>query len=257
MLVYPDMANRLGAEFSDLTTGKVWIQVDTYFGPNWAQYGNQLVGSKHWRIRKDDIGGDDRMLELYHNADSSVTSSSSSSPAGRPKLRVYVEAGYLDEDAEPTHEGACRYDAQPGGDTASCYDDLPFTEADHVASSIKPFLYIPNRWIRETFMLDMDNNRVKLWMADEETDTTLLIADLDDSSLGYYLGTGIMGANNIQFSVIGGQDTTFDPKLYTWHRNLIVGHDLTEQEEQDLLNGRPGTSSDTTPPTAPSGLGVS
>jgi hypothetical protein len=243
-------------EFSSIISGDVWIQVETRFDEDWAQEGDNVGGGKFWRPRKNDIGNDDRLFD-FQVYGFSVCNNNPNCPAAIPRVRCYDCSPDGGEDDPLSHPDDSE-NWQPGGDTAGGRRLVDrYTIDDHVSDSNSPFLYIPGRWIRETYHLDIDAGRLKVWMSDEETDTTLLIADVDDSSLGFNLHpTSTYGINAINFNVNLSSDTLGETKITHWHRNLIVGHNLTEQEEQDLLDGRPGTSSDTTPPSAPSGLGV-
>jgi hypothetical protein len=246
----------LNAEFDSLTTGDIWFQYETYFDYDWAQAGSDVGPFKFTRARKNNIGQDDRTFDFQGRSSSDIVCNNASNcPAALPMVRCYdcsPDGGKDDPLSDPTDSE----NWQPGGDTAGGRNG-EYTIDDHVADNNSPFLYIPGRWIRETYHFNPETGRLRVWMSDEEIDTTLLIADVDDSSLGFNLhSTSTYGINAINFNVNLSSDTLGETKITHWHRNLIVGKNLTEQEEQDLLAGRPGSSSDTTPPFAPSGLGV-
>jgi hypothetical protein len=112
-------------------------------------------------------------------------------------------------------------------------------------------------WIRETYMMDLSTGRLKVWMSDENTDTTLLIADVNNSSLGFDINpTSTWGINRIRFGTSFSSNPP-DPDVYHWHRNCVVGQDLSQAEQDLLLSNRPG--GDNVPnvaPAAPTGLQI-
>jgi hypothetical protein len=220
--------------FEPLSSGDVWVQVETYFHPEWAQGGSEVGNAKFWRPRKNSLGGDKRLFDMQIRCNNTCTDDPAC-PAGLPTVRCY--------DCSLAHTNPIKHpnntdEWQPGGDTAA-NRKINYTASDHVADGSSPFLYLTGRWIRETWHLDLDTHRFKYWMSDENTDTTLLIADVEDPSLGYFLDGSNYGLDGVNFNAnLSTGDP--DPKIRHWHRNFIVGHDLSDSEAQDLLSGRPG-----------------
>ncbi len=57
----------------------------------------------------------------------------------------------------------------------------------HVGMGGKAYFVYPGQWVRYTFSWDLSQQpaRLKLWIADESTDATLVVADPDDHNLGF------------------------------------------------------------------------
>lgn len=224
--------------FPAITTGDIWVQVETYFHNEWATRGGSEVGNaKLWRPRKNTVGGDGRLFDIQIRT-RCTSQDNPDSPVGLPTVRCY---DCNVKSSNPLEDPRDKKIWQPGGDAKADNRYTPWSSSDLMSPDKgTPFLYMPGRWIRETFHLDLDTNRLKYWMSDEKTDTTLLIADVDNSSLGYPLGQDVttLGIDGINFNANLSKGNP-DPKIRHWHRNLIVGHNLSESEISDLLSGRP------------------
>jgi len=163
--------------------------------------GKAFHTAKFTRPRQDSIKEDaePRSFDFQIRMAGYVCRGNSTCPAGLPTIRAYASSPAEGDD--PLRYGD---DLQPGG--------------------VKEyFLYKTGKWIRETYEVDLDSGRIKLWISDEETVTQLIIADPTNSSLGFPFEPkyNFNGIDRIRF---GANSSSGYPSsaIYYWHRNLIV-----------------------------------
>ena len=232
-------------DITDRTTGTYTLQYETKLAAEHGTNATSSTNCKFVRIR-DDNGSDPRLFDLQGRY--SETCNGVGCPGFLFTIRCY-ECSPEGGDTNPLVHPTFSSDAQPGGDTAdrgSSYDN-----DDHLASSLHPFLHRTGVWIRVTLEWDMDTSRLRVWMSDEDNATVLVFANPSDSNEGYSVG-GNNGLSEIRFNSnfstnscgngVGGCEH--------WHRNLIVGYDITSGELTSLIAGQPGESTATTTTTS-------
>lgn len=197
------------------TSGKVYIQFETKFDANWSYIdhkgGTTFRNAKFTRPRQDSIKtSDTRSFDFQIRMYGKVDRGTPGSDAGLPTVRCYVCSPAEGDD--PLRAGD---DLQPGGVPAY-------------------YFYPTNKWIRETYEVDLGTGRIKVWMSDESTDTRLLVADPKNSSLGFPFEpkSDFRGIDAIRLGVNSSSGYP-NPSVYYWHRNLIISR------EPISLNGRP------------------
>jgi len=217
---HEQVAQRLQMQFNAVTSGKLYIQYEVRFSDEWSTFNHvdrYFNKAKYVRVRQDSLsheGEDERVFDFQIRMDDSVCRNSPACPVAVPSVRYYHP------NTDPLKDGS---DFQPGGDT-SYINGTTATASDHP----RTFLYLPNRWIRETYEVDFDNRTLKVWMSDENTDTVLVMADPSNSSKGYPLSNAVTfrGIDEIRFAPNSSSrsydDPGGNPTLYMWHRNLIV-----------------------------------
>ena len=138
----------------------------------------------------------------------------------RPTFRTYFASAIGgDGSADPISSGG-RTDFQPGG-------------------AATPFDIRPDVWVRFTLSITWDGGqqRLRLWMADEQRDPVLVIADPADPSRGFLVDNTNPDVGLDRFLVLfdTSQTPAQHPELHAWVRNLVVFKDATVP-----LGGRPG-----------------
>jgi hypothetical protein len=225
----------------------VW-QYEVKLDSTWENYANSTTNSnKFVRTRNNSKPGstDPRHGEIQGRA-SLVTGSG---VGFLPSFRNYNPEN--DPIGEDEGEGDL-LNYQPGGDTEALRGNRPWSASDHVANSNSPFLFLTEVWIRVTFEWDFDNDRVRIWYSDENTDTVLATADMNNSSLGYPPGSSAGGIDQWYFNVSQSGSQVGDD-CFHWHRNLVVG-EFSNRTDSDnyissFITGRPGSEADTVAPT--------
>ena len=217
---HEQVAQRLQMQFNAVTSGKLYIQYEVRFSDHWSTFNHvdhYFNKAKYVRVRQDSLsleGEDERVFDFQIRMDDSVCRTSPNCPVAVPTVRYYHP------NTDPLKYGS---DFQPGGDTFYM-NGTTMTASDHPGT----FLYLPNRWIRETYEVDFDNRTLKVWMSDENTDTILVMADPSNPSNGYPLSNAstFRGISEIRFAPNSSSrsydDPGNNPTMYMWHRNLIV-----------------------------------
>ena len=207
---------RFGSDFLDVTTGG-------------------LQNYKAFQIAKR-TQGDARRIELQTRV-----SYTDNTAVAIPTVRVYwyVTAGG-DGNKNPLRtDGGNHYNWQPGGDTYATNMINDYGADDHLRGDplSNAFVIRPDKWIRFTASLTFTGGvqRLRLWMSDEDTPPTLVIADPDDPTLGFLTdwpqaqehppGSGIIsdlsGSDEFWVEFNTSQQRT-GPELEAWVRNIVV-----------------------------------
>src|SRR5690606_21336300 len=102
------------------------------------------------------------------------------------------------------------------------------------------FRTAPDTWTRFTLSVTWHDGeqRIRLWMADENRDPVLVIADPDDPSKGFLADAGPAGLVGLDHFIVlfdTSQSPVGRPEQYAWVRNIVVFKDATVP-----LGGRPG-----------------
>ncbi len=187
------------------TTGVIYIQYETRFDTNWYQIdrsGGAFLNAKFTRPRQDSLSvGEPRCFDYQISMDGIASTTDPDGIAGLPAIRVYASDLSGTGDDNPLSDGT---DRQPGG-------VAPY------------FYYMQGVWIRETYEIDLDNGRIRVWMSDEDNVSTLIIADPNNSTLGFDFEPSslFVGMDRIRLGI--NSSTPYpDPAVYHWHRNMIA-----------------------------------
>jgi len=174
----------------DMNTGdsEISFQWEARWDSSWANLslvnnGGRFGHHKFFQLSRNDPG-DDRRYEMQMNY--TVVDNTA---VALPTIRLYgtIERDGVSGSNARTGTNTATYNYQPGGDTAAFYRDRSHVASDHVAGPTKPFLILPDRWIRFTVSVTFTGGkqRFRIWMADEDTDPVLVFANPDDPSLGF------------------------------------------------------------------------
>lgn len=116
---------------------------------------------------------------------------------------------------------------QPGGDSAADRREAPFSLSQHLLDNTYPFLIRVNSWTRQTTEFQFDNNemRVCIWLSDEATPPTLVLASVREPGKCFLLSSDLT-KHRIQFQnwwleMNSSQDGAV-PNLISWHKNFVV-----------------------------------
>ena len=192
--------------------------------------------------------GDDRHIEMQTRFAKAETGA-----VALPTVRTYgtSNGGIGIRDPLTTDEGTY-FNWQPGGDT-SADRKKSYSAAEHLAGQAgnNAFVLRPNKWIRYTASLTFTGGqqRLRLWMSDEDTPPVLVIADPNDPTKGFLVDTATdtSGTDHFWVEFNTSQEGTTNPALIAWVRNIVVFKDATVPL---------GTfdEPDTTAPAAPSSV---
>ena len=204
----------------------VSIQWEMRFDKSWA---SDLQGLRnHKAIRIDDtrkIGSSElRYIELQHRY--SITDDTA---VALPTIRLYdTDIGYASDSLRslltpPTRAGA--FNSQPGGETAAPNKIKNWSATDHMAPPWKPFLILPDRWIRVTQIVDFRSGaaRIRMVMSDEFTDPVVVIDDPDTPRRGHLIDRDPSRIDKVLVEFNSSQTVTFTTPKIAWVRNFIVG----------------------------------
>ena len=216
----------------DKNTGhsEVSVQWEVCFDQMWL--GDvQKAGLKMFQIAKA-AGGDARRLELQ--ARSNRTGATA---VTLPTFRAYhnLEIGGAGISDPLTDVSDGYHNWQPGGDTKARYNANPYDAVDHLGPrpDAHAFLFLSPRWIRITVSLTFDEmgdgkQRLRVYMSDEETPSTLVIADPDDRDVGFLLdSTPDNSGSDGLFIQYNSSTHRTGPELWSWVRNVLVFKDQT------------------------------
>ena len=121
---------------------------------------------------------------------------------------------------------------QPGGDTAIDKRQLPFPASAHMNPDyLSPFIIRANTWVTITVQFEFIDNelRLRIWMSDDDTPPTLIIASVREPGKGFllsndtsvnsiYLQNWWLESNSSQTSNLAGP-------ARMWVRNFLVYKD--------------------------------
>ena len=121
---------------------------------------------------------------------------------------------------------------QPGGDTAIDKRQLPFPASAHMNPDyLSPFIIRANTWVTITVQFEFIDNelRLRIWMSDDDTPPTLIIASVREPGKGFllsndtsvnsiYLQNWWLESNSSQTSNLAGP-------ARMWVKNFIVYKD--------------------------------
>lgn len=114
---------------------------------------------------------------------------------------------------------------------------LAFDKPGHVGEGGKAYFVRPGQWTRYTLEYDLSQTpaRLKLWIADENTDPTLVLCDPDDPALGFIAEPKSRDRKFHRWLVELNNSTSVAPcDCRHWVRNVIVS-----QGASIPLGGRP------------------
>lgn len=185
-----------------------------------------LLNHKAFQI-SNDSQGDDRRIEFqtrFVKTDPTAVA--------LPTIRVYgaTVGGAGNSNPLSTDEDT-HFNWQPGGDTHAPHN-FSYGAVDHLNGGPEDnaFVMRTDIWTRFTVSITFVNNeqRLRVWMADEDTPALLVIADPSDSSLGFLTDwpTDRSGADNFWLEFNSSQETT-NSALNAWVRNIVLFKDAT------------------------------
>lgn len=125
------------------------------------------------------------------------------------------------------------YDRHPGPDSSWQYGQIQLKHPD-------TFMIHSDKWVRITYELTHveEGTRLKVWLADEDTEPKLIIASPIDPTMGFLLNSkDIIHAWYMELDT--SQETNYAedmPDRWIGMRNLVVLHDVDGDE---VLGGRP------------------
>ena len=101
----------------------------------------------------------------------------------------------------------------------------PLRYGDDFQPGGKPdyYYYPTENWIRETYEIDLDAGRIKVWMGDENNGPELITCDPLNPELGfnYHPTSSFVGMDRIGIGIYSSTPMP-TPSVNYWHRNLIV-----------------------------------
>jgi len=190
-----------------------------------VKYGAAWVGDlgallNHKAIRLDDAAklfnggvGDERMHELQMRY--SVTDGTA---VAVPTLRSYSCTNSPSTNEDPLRDSNSNpINWQPGGSRYYLSSSGSIPATDHMQSG-KPFIFLPNTWVRITYVWDKATGLVTLTMADADNQAAKVIEYLSSRS------TGRTCADTLRFEFNSSQ--TAPPNMTTdhdiWCRNVLI-----------------------------------
>lgn len=213
----------------DKTTGhdEVSVQWEARWSSDWldAKFHGINV-NKAFQVAKNI--GDGRKIELqtrFIKTDNSAVA--------LPTIRAYDAETGGDGSSDPirTDEGSY-FNWQPGGNTHAPHN-RSYSASDHLKGegNNNAFVIRPDTWIRFTVSITFTGGvqRVRMWMSDENTPPTLVIADPFDPAQGflYDMSPENSGTDHFWFEFNSSQSNTTNPELVAWVRNVVVFGDAT------------------------------
>lgn len=191
------------------------------------------------------------MFEMQHRF-----STTDDTAVALPTIRYYPGTAYTEaHDNEPlsswgppisTITGTKIDNWQPGGDTAAAYRDnkiRKYSASDHLNDEVffKPYIIRANLWTRVTFEFEWAPSpspdihqelRLRVWMSDEETPPTLVIASVNEPGKGFLLSRDAskrsMSFQNWWLELNSSQDGVFpNGPGQVWVKNFIVYKDAS------------------------------
>jgi hypothetical protein len=205
--------------FQPITDDIVSMQWEVYWDPRWQQ------GGKSFQIAWTP-GGDDRLLEIQ-----------SSKIKTDPTIDSLVN-NYRILHSFRTYGGGVKVGGNGNPEQLSSGEwrtrnvqpplrapIRQMTGVEHVCGGGTAYLVRPGQWVRYTVSWDLSAQpaRLKMWIADESTDPTLVMADPGNHDSGFIYEPNADNRGVNQFWVeLNSSSTASQIDCSTWVRNFVV-----------------------------------